>query len=77
MRSKYGKNIRKFFKENTKPLMVMDFSGWQMFETATVDTNVLIFSKEAMNKNYEMPYAIVEEGFDGENLTEYVYCHKK
>ena len=76
MRAKYGKKTRKFFKQNTKPLMLMDFNGQQMFETATVDTDVLIFAKEARDENYRMPYAIVEDGFNGSNLTEYVNLHK-
>jgi hypothetical protein len=48
MRAGYGETTRKFFTENTNPEQLIDFAGVKIFENATVDTNILIFS---MNKN--------------------------
>ncbi|MDT2661754.1 Eco57I restriction-modification methylase domain-containing protein, partial [Enterococcus hulanensis] len=48
MRAKYGEPLRKFFVENTNPLLLVDL-GEGMFN-ATVDTNILILKKEK-NKN--------------------------
>ena len=46
MRAGYGKKLRQFFSIETQPLTLIDFSSFQVFETATVDTNVLLFCKE-------------------------------
>jgi len=46
MRAAYGESLRKFFAEKTNPLVLIDFSGNQIFDTATVDTNILMFSKQ-------------------------------
>ena len=46
MRAGYGEATRKFFIENTNPLILIDFSGVKVFETATVDVNILLYVKE-------------------------------
>ena len=46
MRANYGESLRKFFVEKTNPLLLIDFSGNQIFDTATVDTNILMFAKQ-------------------------------
>ncbi len=46
MRAAYGESLRKFFVEKTNPLLLIDFSGNQIFDTATVDTNILMFAKQ-------------------------------
>lgn len=46
MRAAYGEKLRWFFSQKTQPLTLIDFSSFQVFDTATVDTNVLIFTKE-------------------------------
>ncbi len=45
MRAGYGVTLRKFFTEKTNPLKLVDFGGFQVFETATVDTNILFLQK--------------------------------
>jgi len=47
MRAAYGESLRKFFAEKTNPLILIDFGGTQIFDTATVDTNILMLSKES------------------------------
>ncbi len=42
MRTNYGKSTRKFFTVNTNPILVIDFGNIQIFENATVDTNILM-----------------------------------
>jgi len=51
MRAKYGENLRKFFKNKTTLLNVIDFSSYKVFE-ATVDTSILIFKKEASTPDH-------------------------
>ena len=46
MRAGYGEATRSFFAEKTNPLQLIDFAGIKVFESATVDTNILIFAKE-------------------------------
>ena len=45
MRAGYGKQIRGFFAEKTNPLILIDFSGCKIFKSATVDVNILSFTK--------------------------------
>ena len=51
MRAGYGESTRKFFAEKTNPILLIDFAGNKIFDSATVDTNILIFSKEENLKN--------------------------
>ncbi len=46
MRAKYGEKLRFFFKNNTGLKQIIDFEGEQIFENATVDTNILLTSKQ-------------------------------
>ncbi len=50
MRAAYGEKLRGFFAEKTQPLILIDFSSFQVFATATVDTNVLLFRKRPGGK---------------------------
>ena len=47
MRAAYGESLRNFFVEKADPLFIIDFGGAQMFDTATVDTNILMFLKDS------------------------------
>ena len=46
MRAAYGEKLRRFFSQKTQPRILIDFSSFQVFDSATVDTNVLLFTKE-------------------------------
>ena len=45
MRAGYGEKTRVFFANKTNPLLLIDFAGVRVFESATVDTNILLFCK--------------------------------
>ena len=47
MRAGYGKAIRDFFVNKTNPILLIDFAGVKVFESATVDTNILLYSKSS------------------------------
>lgn len=49
MRAGYGEKTREFFAKNTNPQLLIDFAGVKIFESATVDTNILLFAKAANN----------------------------
>ncbi len=59
MRAGYGKNTREFFVEKTNPVILIDFGGTQIFESATVDTNILMFVKE--ENKYKTSVCIVKD----------------
>ncbi|MCP4353749.1 MAG: N-6 DNA methylase [Desulfobacterales bacterium] len=44
MRAGYGEKLRKYFIQKTQPIKLIDL-GPDVFETATVDTNILFFAK--------------------------------
>ncbi len=46
MRADYGEKIRGFFAKSTNPKLLIDFGGVKIFESAAVDTNILLFSKQ-------------------------------
>ncbi|NTU50731.1 MAG: hypothetical protein HGA87_07670, partial [Desulfobulbaceae bacterium] len=50
MRAAYGEKLRRFFSQKTQPRTLIDFSSFQVFDSATVDTNVLLFTKEQRSK---------------------------
>ena len=50
MRAGYGEATRKFFAEKTDPQLLIDFAGEKIFESATVDTNILLFEKGSQNR---------------------------
>ena len=45
MRAGYGQKTREFFANKTNPMLLIDFAGVKIFESATVDTNILLFAK--------------------------------
>jgi type II restriction/modification system DNA methylase subunit YeeA len=69
MRAKYGEKLRKFLKEKTAILEIIDFSGYRVFEQ-TVDTNILIFRKEKPSK--EHVFRFLEVKGDIKNIEEYL-----
>jgi hypothetical protein len=46
MRAGYGEKTRKFLAENTNPIQLIDFAGTKVFESVTVDVNILLFAKD-------------------------------
>lgn len=45
MRAKYGEKLRGYLSEKTNPKILIDFGGYRVFDSATVDTNILLFRK--------------------------------
>ena len=71
MRANYGKATRKYFAEQTIPLELIDFSGYKIFEDATVDTNILIFGK-GNTKKYNLQAITINKNDDfSHKLTDY------
>jgi hypothetical protein len=52
MRAGYGKTTRNYFLEHTQPELLIDL-GSGIFEEATVDSSILIFSKKSYTKAFK------------------------
>ena len=46
MRAGYGKRLRAFLANKSNPIKLIDFGGTKVFESATVDVNILMFAKQ-------------------------------
>jgi hypothetical protein len=46
MRAAYGEKTRKFFAGKANPKILIDFAGQRVFESATVDVNILLLEKK-------------------------------
>ena len=72
MRAGYGEATRKFFIEHTNPLILIDFAGIKVFDTATVDVNILLYVKE---KNTFNTQACIVKDKELKELSLYVSQH--
>ncbi|WP_233208057.1 Eco57I restriction-modification methylase domain-containing protein [Siphonobacter sp. BAB-5405] len=72
MKAAYGKSTRKFFSEETNPILLVDFGGQKIFSSATVDTNIILFSKDK-NQGNTIACILRENALD--NLRDYITNH--
>jgi hypothetical protein len=63
MRAKYGEKLRRFLKENTTILKLIDFSGYRVFEQ-TVDTCILLFKKQKPPKGHSFKFLEVKSNVE-------------
>jgi len=75
MRAKYGKKLRKFFKEKTTLKQIIDFNGYQVFE-ATVDTDILLFQKTEPSGNIVHILNIQPDFTPSTDITNYFFCRR-
>lgn len=68
MRAGYGEKTRKFFTERTNPKILIDL-GANVFDNATVDTNILLFSK---SNNQRQTTSVAVNGINLKNLSGFV-----
>ena len=72
MRAGYGEKTRGFFAKHTNPQLLIDFAGVKIFESATVDTNILLFSK-AVNEHKTFCVVMNKQNKDSiKNLSDFV-----
>jgi Type II restriction enzyme, methylase subunits len=74
MRAKYGEKLRKFLKEKTTIIKLIDFGGYRVFEQ-TVDTCILLFKKEKPPKGHTFEFLTVPR--DVEDLESYLRKRSK
>jgi adenine-specific DNA-methyltransferase len=71
----YGKSTRKYFAEQTNPLLLIDFGKAKLFETATVFVNILMFEK-AKNQ-HQLKACLFPDDFKVEKTDVGTYFNQK
>jgi hypothetical protein len=74
IRSGYGEKLREYFVKETDPKVLVDFGGFKVFDSATVDTNILITEK-TNNKNSLHAVHFKNDYKKGDSITEYINTH--
>jgi methylase of polypeptide subunit release factors len=69
MRAAYGEAMRKFLSDKTNPLCLIDFAGNKVFDSATVDVNIIVFEK---NLNTGQTEACIIKDDCSTNLSDYI-----
>ncbi|MDP1994636.1 MAG: TaqI-like C-terminal specificity domain-containing protein, partial [Ignavibacteria bacterium] len=72
LRSQYGEPLRKFFVEKVNPKVLINFEDVQLFEEATVESNILLVKKEVFTN--QLKYVAVN-GNTNDNLKNYFDRH--
>ncbi|WP_294961220.1 Eco57I restriction-modification methylase domain-containing protein, partial [uncultured Flavobacterium sp.] len=70
MRAAYGESLRKYFVEKTNPILLIDFGGVQIFDSATVDTNILMGTKTKYEEKTNA--CILNKDFKSDLLEEFI-----
>ena len=70
MRAGYGESLRRYFVEHTDPIQLIDFAGTRVFDSATVDVNILTLAKRA-NTFETRSCSIGKDGFEINKLSDY------
>ena len=74
MKSAYGESLRTLLAEKYQPCLLIDFAGFKVFDTATVDVNILSVTN-ANTKNSTMACSIKRDEFEINKLSDYVETH--
>jgi methylase of polypeptide subunit release factors len=70
MRAGYGETTRKFLTQNAQTIQLIDFSGQRVFESATVDVNIILLKKREQTQ-YETNACVIREDCLN-NMTDYI-----
>jgi len=70
MRTKFGESMRKFFREQTQTVSLLNFEDTKIFQTATVETNILISKSKTQSKPFRA-VAVKSDYTLGTNIYEY------
>ena len=77
MRAGYGKGLRLLLMEQSCPLQLIDFAGVKVFESATVDTNIFLGSKQEHTASQTLALTFPKDATsrDLHNLRDFVRQH--
>ena len=74
LKSAYGKPLRALLTEKYNPSKLIDFAGFKVFDSATVDVNILNVENRIPSK-FTSACSIKKESFDIEKLSDYIETH--
>jgi len=72
MRANYGKSLRQYLADNTQARILIDFGGFKVFDSATVDTNILLTQNSAPGKPQGSACSIQADFHKGDSISKYV-----
>lgn len=75
MRAGYGEKTREFFANKTNPILLIDFAGVKIFESATVDTDILLFAKSSNQHETVCAVTNKQNKYSVKNLSDFVQQH--
>ncbi len=70
MRAAYGESLRNYFVEKTNPILLIDFGGVQVFDSATVDTNILMGTKTKYEEKTNA--CLLNKDFKSDSLEDFI-----
>jgi type II restriction/modification system DNA methylase subunit YeeA len=73
LRAKYGTKLRQFLKQNTKLQILIDFGGYKVFKSSTVDTNIILFIKAKPEPGHSFNYVNIPANLKPESLSQFLY----
>ncbi len=74
MKSAYGESLRTLLSEKYQPWLLVDFAGFKVFDTATVDVNILSVIN-TNTKNKAKACSIKRNEFEVNKLSNYITTH--
>ncbi len=74
MRASYGEPLRKYFSERQDVIGLIDFAGYKVFDSATVDANILTAATRTPS-GCTKACSINKDEFDITKLSDYVQTH--
>lgn len=72
MRANYGQSLRKYLAENTQGKILIDFGGFKVFDSATVDTNILLLQNSVPGSAHGSACSIKADFRKGDSIPDYV-----
>jgi len=72
LRSGYGRELRKLLNMEATIRSLIDFNGYQVFESATVDTNIILLSKHIPSPKHKAVYCAMQDDYHGEGIENYL-----
>jgi len=72
MRAAYGEKTRAFFASKANPKILIDFAGQRVFESVTVDVNIILIAKD---KNEHATLSCIIKEDCKNNMTDYIRQH--
>ena len=74
MKSAYGKSLRSMLSSQYQSSLLIDFAGYKVFDSATVDVNILSVIKSNTQRE-TTACSIKKDDFEVEKLSDYVQTH--